>query len=113
MPCRGRAGSLNLFASTSNGWNFSDDASCEFTNTALGDRESAGDPLLGGLAADGTRTPLTGSPLIDAIPLASCQADGAAGITTDQIGNPRPSGAGCDIGAVEVQVAPVVVRFTG
>lgn len=56
-----------------------------------------------------------GSALIDAIPVASCQADGAAGITTDERGVARPQGPGCDIGAVEVAVSAVVVqpRFTG
>ncbi len=42
-----------------------------------------------------------GSPAIDAIPLASC-----AGISSDQRDFPRPSGAGCDIGAVEVGNGP-------
>jgi hypothetical protein len=109
---------------TSNGFNFSDDASCGFT--AATDKENAGDPGLGPLANNGgptqTRLPQSGSPLIDAIPTASCQADGASGITTDQRGVTRPQGPGCDIGAVEVEVAgpaapaaPVqaVVRFTG
>ena len=110
---------------TSNGFNFSDDASCGFTGS--GDRQNAGDPGLGALASNGgatpTRLPQTGSPLIDWIPVASCQADGASGITTDQRGVTRPEGPGCDIGAVEVEVAgptaapatPVqsVVRFTG
>ncbi len=90
---------------TSNGFNFSDDASCGFT--AGTDRQNAGDPNLGALADNGgpteTRLPQSGSPLIDAIPLASCQADGAGGITTDQRGLARPSGPGCDIGAVEVE----------
>jgi hypothetical protein len=30
------------------------------------------------------------------------QADGAA-VTTDQRGEPRPAGSGCDVGAFEVQ----------
>jgi Putative pectate lyase-like adhesive domain len=94
---------------TSNGYNFSDDDSCHFT--ATGDREDAGDPLLGALAGNGgpTRTmaPLTSSPLLDAIPIESCQADGASGITTDQRGVTRPQGSACDIGAVEVEVVPV------
>jgi hypothetical protein len=112
-------------STTSNGFNFSDDASCAFTGT--GDRQNAGDPGLGALASNGgptqTRLPQTGSLLIDAIPVASCQADGASGITTDQRGVERPQGPGCDIGAVEVEVVgptaapatPVagVVRFTG
>jgi hypothetical protein len=110
---------------TSNGFNFSDDASCGFT--AGTDQQNAGDPGLGALADNGgptqTRLPLPGSPLIDAIPVASCQADGASGITTDQRGVTRPQGPGCDIGAVEVDVAgpaaapaaPVAgaPRFTG
>jgi hypothetical protein len=116
---------------TSNGFNFSDDASCGFT--AATDKQNAGDPGLGALANNGgptqTRLPQPGSPLIDAIPVASCQADGASGITTDQRGVTRPQGAACDIGAVEVeQAAPAppappspgaavpvqaVVRFTG
>lgn len=104
---------------SSQGFNFSDDTSCGFT--AATDRQAAGDPALGGLANNGgptaTRLPLPSSPLIDAIPTASCQADGAAGVTTDQRGIARPQGAGCDIGAVEVvpPAALVVVapRFTG
>ncbi|MGZ4715805.1 MAG: choice-of-anchor Q domain-containing protein [Acidimicrobiales bacterium] len=49
--------------------------------------------------------PATGSPLLNAVPTGSCQADGASGITTDQRGITRPQGTGCDIGAVEVEVA--------
>jgi len=65
-----------------------------------------------------TLLPQPGSGLIDAIPVASCQADGASGITTDQRGVARPQGAGCDSGAVEVAVpvaTPIVVTpsFTG
>jgi hypothetical protein len=115
---------------TSNGFNFSDDSSCGFT--AATDMQSAGDPALGALADNGgptrTRLPQPGSPLIDAIATASCQADGAAGITTDQRGITRPQGSGCDIGAVEVEVPgpipagstsaaphaiPVTPKFTG
>jgi hypothetical protein len=99
----------------SQGFNFSDDGSCGFTLTT--DHEGAGDPVLGPLANNGgpteTRLPLTASPLIDAIPVASCQADGAAGVTTDQRGVTRPQGPGCDIGAVEVQVTAIVASFTG
>jgi hypothetical protein len=112
---------LNGTTTTSNGFNFSDDASCGFS--AGTDKQNAGDPNLGPLANNGgnteTRLPQPGSPLIDAIPTASCQADGAAGITTDQRGVTRPQGPGCDIGAVEVQVitaaAPgaITAVFTG
>jgi hypothetical protein len=96
---------------TSNGYNFSDDASCNFTGT--GDRQDAGSPGLGALGANGgptlTMLPQAGSPLLDAIPVDSCQADGAAGITTDQRGVTRPQGTGCDIGAVEVEASSVPV----
>lgn len=57
------------------------------------------DPLLGTLADNGgfgqTMLPGSGSPAIDAGDDASCPA-------TDQRGVPRPQGAHCDIGAVEV-----------
>ena len=44
------------------------------------------------------------SPLLDRIPVASCQAGDAAAVTTDQRGVTRPQGTGCDVGAVEVAV---------
>ena len=100
-------GAVNCLATTtSHGYNFSDDGSCKFTDST--DRENAGDPQLGPLADTGggtqTLVPQPGSALIDAIPPGSCQADGAAGIATDQRGITRPQGPGCDIGAVEVEV---------
>jgi hypothetical protein len=105
---------LSGTTTTSNGFNFSYDSSCGFTNTAQGDQQNAGNPQLGALADNGgptqTRLPQPGSPLVDAIPPGSCQADGAAGITTDQRGLTRPQGAGCDIGAVDVEAQPVPNR---
>ena len=102
----------------SQGDNYSDDGTCGFTGT--GDRQSAGDPGLGALGANGgfapTQVPQPGSPLLDAVPLDVCQAGSAAGITTDERDVTRPQGDGCDIGAVEVVVAaPLVLapRFTG
>jgi predicted outer membrane repeat protein len=93
----------------SNGFNFSDDASCLFTDGT--DQQNAGDPGLAALANNGgptqTRLPQAGSPLIDAIPSGSCQADGASGITTDQRGISRPQINGCDIGAVEARATDV------
>ncbi len=101
------------------GYNFADDTSCALTGT--GDRQGAGlDPQLGALAFNGGPTQTLAiaqtSPLFDAIPAAACQSGPAAGITTDQRGEARPSYTGCDIGAFEIQApAPVNIlpRFTG
>ena len=111
----------------SNGYNFVTDDTCGLTGTA--DENDGGDPGLGPLVPNGgltdTLLPASTSPLVDHVPLAECQADGATGLTTDQRGLSRPSGQGCDVGAVEVQVeepggpttaAPggaVAPRFTG
>ena len=103
---------------TSNGDNYSTDASCGFT--ASTDHQSAPDPQLAALGQNGgptpTLLPADTSPLVDAIPLSACQADGAAGVTTDQRGVTRPQALGCDIGAVEILAAEVVAiapKFTG
>jgi hypothetical protein len=103
---------------TSAGYNFADDTSCGLT--AATDKQAAGlDPLLGPLANNGgptqTLLPAAGSPLIDAIAAAACQAGPAAGVTTDQRGITRPQGPGCEIGSVEIAVSALVVtpRFTG
>ena len=114
-------------STTSNGFNFSDDASsavsCMF-NAATDHVGASNDAMLGALGANGgptnTMVPKTGSPLIDAIPDPGGGCSAAPTITTDQRGDPRPSGVGCDIGAVEVQItapAPGAVvaipAFTG
>ena len=118
-------------STTSQGYNFSDDASCGFTNTAAGDKQNAGSPLLNPLGANGgptetmlpftPKTNSTASPLIDAIPVAACQTGVAAGVGTDQRGVTRPQLLGCDIGAVEVTgaeyqveaAAVIAPKFTG
>ena len=119
LPQGGPNCEFNGGTMSSNGFNFTDDPSCMLGGA--GDTQD-GDPGLGPLAENGgptqTRLPQAGSPLVDAIPIGSCQADGAAGITTDQRGLPRPALSGCDIGAVEVQVGAAVPvaaapRFTG
>jgi hypothetical protein len=104
-------GDVNCVVSnvTSHGYNFSDDTTCDFTTST--DRQDAGNPRLAALAENGgptpTRLPEPDSPLLDAIPPERCQADGAAGVTTDQRGLPRPGFVNCDIGAVEVQPPPL------
>jgi hypothetical protein len=126
----GGGSNCHVTSTTSNGFNFSDDASsavsCLFS--AATDRVGASNnPLLGPLAANGgptnTLVPNAGSPLIDAVAAGSCQSDGASGISTDQRGFARPDVASpaCDIGAVEVQPSASTVptaivvtpRFTG
>jgi predicted outer membrane repeat protein len=92
------------------GYNISDDATCSFS--APGSLNNT-DPMLdpNGLQSNGGPTQtialLTGSPAIDAIPLADCtdQASTPNPIITDQRGFPRSDGAetNCDIGAYEVQ----------
>ncbi len=67
------------------------------------------DPLLDPLADNGgptqTRQPAGGSPAIDAIPNGSVGCGGA--VTTDQRGQARLFGSGCDIGSVESGIAGV------
>jgi hypothetical protein len=117
-PLGGAANCGGGAISSSAGDNYSDDSSCGFTNTAGGDRQSAADPLLGVLADNGgptlTMLPQPGSPLLDAVATADCQAGSASGVTTDQRGITRPQGTGCDIGAVEVFVAaPTTTSVAG
>jgi hypothetical protein len=103
------AGTVNK-TFTSEGYSFDDDGSCGF-GSATGDQSNAGDPGLGLIANNGgptqTLLPGNGSPLIDAVATADCSHDGASTIVplTDQRSLPRPAGAGCEIGAVELQPA--------
>jgi predicted outer membrane repeat protein len=83
--------------------NFVEDGSCE---AAL-----SGEPFLGPLAVNGgltqTHAPQEESPLVDAVPSVQCA------LNTDQTGQTRPSGRGCDIGSVELQLenAPHSARW--
>ena len=92
---------------------------CDFT-AAIGDQigtdESPIDPLLGPLQDNGgpteTHALLTGSPAIDAIPIADCNDTLDVPITTDQRGVARPQGTACDIGSFELeQVIEEATRF--
>lgn len=102
------ADDCHVLSTTSAGYNFSNDTTCGLTGT--GDVQSGGNPGLGPLADNGgnsrTFLPQSGSPLIDAVPLASCHSDGASAVTTDQRLLPRPAGAGCEVGSVELQPPP-------
>jgi len=95
------------------GYNISDDSTCGFAKTGSANNGDNVDPLLspGGLADNGGPTQTialqSGSPAIDAIPVADCtdQASPPNPITTDQRGFPRPDAKEqvCDIGAYEFQ----------
>jgi CSLREA domain-containing protein len=89
---------------TSEGHNLSSDASCGFTQT--GDIQNQ-NPLLDPLASNGGPTEThelqSGSPAIDAANTASAPSE-------DQRGIPRPQGVAADIGAFEVEQAPIVIE---
>jgi len=91
----------------SNGYNLSDDSSCNFHNS--GDRNNI-DPKLGTLGSYGGPTQtiplLSGSPAIDAGNPSGCTDGQGHLLTTDQRGQPRPDKEdklGCDMGAYERQ----------
>jgi hypothetical protein len=118
-------GYVSITTATSSGYNFVSDTSCFPGGGAVAAATDkivpGGDPQIGALANNGgptlTQLPATTSPLVDAIPVSACQtAPLGTGITTDQRGITRPQGAGCDIGAVELQPVVAIViqpRFTG
>jgi len=98
-------------AITDAGYNISDDSTCGFAKTGSANNGDAVDPLLSSaeLASNGGPTQTiglrSGSPAIDAIPIADCtdQASPPSPITADQRGFPRPDAGEqvCDIGAFE------------
>ena len=94
-------------------YNISDDSSCGFAKTGSANNGDGVNPLLStaGLVNNGGPTQTialqSGSPAIDAIPVADCtdQASPPNPITTDQRGLLRPDAGEqvCDIGAYEFQ----------
>ena len=88
---------------TSQGYNISNDASCNLI--ATGDQPST-NPMIGALDANGgptkTHVLLAGSPAIDAGDDGNCPATDQRGIARPQDGN-DDGAAACDIGAVERQ----------
>ncbi len=92
--CAGAAANL-----TSNGYNISSDASCDFTNT--GDQENT-DPQLGALQDNGgptfTHAPPDTSRAVDAGDSTVCVGPDN---DTDQRGSARPVGVSCDVGSYE------------
>jgi hypothetical protein len=83
---------------------FSSDGSCNFDDPT--DHSGGGDPRLGPLQDNGglglSLLPSPPSPLVDAVPPASC-GDGEMVAHSDQRDGVRPVGPGCDIGALEIQ----------
>ena len=102
-PTQGAGDDCYSGAPASLGHNIASDASCGLTGN--GDLNST-NPLLGPLANNGGRTPthapLLGSPAIDAVPIAACTDSTGQFVATDQRGVPRPQGAACDVGSVEL-----------
>ncbi len=92
--CAGAAANL-----TSNGYNISSDASCDFTNT--GDQENT-DPQLGALQDNGgptfTHAPPDTSRAVDAGDSSVCVGPDN---DSDQRGSARPVGVSCDVGSYE------------
>jgi hypothetical protein len=99
----------------SHGYNLDSGSSCGLaatgdisnTNPLLGLLTNNGGPL----AADGlppfTQALSKGSPAINTIPNAACA------VASDERGEPRPAGSGCDIGAYEAQYMiylPLIMR---
>ena len=98
-------GNCSSGGSASQGYNLSDDASCNFGNTGDKNDTPAGlDPK--GLQNNGGPTQtialLSTSPAVDAIPVGSCTDTSGNRVTTDQRGVSRPQGPACDIGAYEL-----------
>ncbi|MBI3210648.1 MAG: hypothetical protein HYZ37_17315 [Candidatus Solibacter usitatus] len=84
------------------GHNLASDSTCTLAGT--GDLNGI-NPMLGSLANNGgptqTHLPLSGSPVMNVIPVASCTDVSGVPITTDQRGVARPQTLACDIGSVE------------
>jgi hypothetical protein len=108
------AGNCFVFASepviVSQGYNLSDDSTCTTYFNQTGDMNNT-PAVLGTLENNGGPTQtialLTGSPAIDAVPVANCTTVAGVTVTTDQRGVTRPQGTACDIGAFELVTVPV------
>jgi predicted outer membrane repeat protein len=83
----------------SNGFNLSDGTSCSSAFTGTGDlvaQTLSVQALANYGGPTATRPPLSGNPAINHVPSDRCA------VAVDQRGDARPSGAGCDSGAVEI-----------
>jgi len=95
--CSGAATSFASF-----GYNVVSDTSCHLNGTGDIIVSSRVGPLADNGGPTQTHALLSGSPAIDAIPLADCKDSFLNDITTDQRGVTRHQGSACDIGAVEM-----------
>jgi len=107
-------GTLCSQAATSSGYNYANETADSCHLVATGDSTAnSNDARLGPLADNGgltsTMLPLAGSPVLEAIPPASCVSQSAppAAVVVDQRGEVRPAGNGCEIGAVEAHSVTV------
>jgi hypothetical protein len=82
---------------TSTGYNVTSDATCSAIDDPT-DRVVADAGLAPFDPNAGRADPQGDGPLVDAVPAAVCRTP------LDQLSQPRPSGAACDIGAIELQV---------
>ena len=80
------------------GYNIDSGVTCAWgaANGSLSSTDPGLEIALGNGGPTNTAMPLSGSPAIDMVPAADCP------LPTDQRGVPRPQGAACDAGAVEV-----------
>ena len=96
---------------TDEGYNIDDDGSCGLSNTGSVSGSATIDGTLGALADNGGSTqtilPASDSPVVGAVPNPTTLDSVQVCPTTDQRGEASPTGANCDIGAVETgQVNP-------
>jgi hypothetical protein len=114
----GGGGNCDTFGGTDDGYNISDDDSCNFTGTSINNSTTLHlDPA--GLANNGGPTQTialeSNSQAIDFIPVADCTDQSSPTplpVTTDQRGLPRPDPGNplfCDAGAFELQTTPFVL----
>jgi len=93
---------------SSAGYNLSDDTHCGTAFTGPGDESNvtlALQPLGSYGGPTQTQPPATGNPGIDHVPPDACS------LTVDQRGMPRPVGAGCDSGSVELSGESITDRI--
>ena len=90
----------------SQGYNYVTDDSCGLLPQATCSRVRSRSSVLANNGGPTLSVFGSSDPLLDHIPLVSCQDGIGTGITTDRAAS-RSQGVGCDVGAVEVAIVPV------